>query len=169
MARSLLTIFFLLGFSSAAFAQWITKVEDDILTDGKSATMIGLISTMQAVHVTCNSGGSLTIAFIERSEHVAGMEIIPFRMVVQADKGEKYWLDVENYRHNAEYTGFRSDKSAIDVVLLILRDIGRGKSKLGIGLKAEVGDFSWSGNLSLRGSTNAVSQLTKACDLSLSD
>src|SRR5262245_15708092 len=77
-----------------AHAQWTTKVEDDVLTDGKSAVMAGLVSLSQAIYLDCSSDGKLSLSYIEKSDWDDILKNAPAKMAIKVGDGEKVWLDV---------------------------------------------------------------------------
>lgn len=166
MFRSFLFVAALVFSTQLSMAQWSTKVDEDVLSDGKTAVMAGLISLNQALYLDCSSDGKLSLSYIEKSDWDDVMNNATGKMAIKVGNDEKIWLDVESYKHNALFIGFKNDTDA-QAILKVVRSIRDGRGKLLFGIKFDVTDASFSGSTTLGGSTSAAKQFVQACRLSL--
>jgi hypothetical protein len=167
MKRFLFAALIVLGCSSGAHAQWLTQVEDDVLTDGKTATLTGMISFQQAIYIKCSSEGELTLAYIEKGDWTDGMSLVPVKLVFKIDDKEKVWLDASGYQHNSLFIGFKNSDG--DLIRAVLKDLSTGRSKLLFGMKSDLVDINMSGSMGLDGSTKATERFAQACKLNLKE
>jgi len=165
MKRFIFAAVVILSWSGGARAQWAARVEEDILTDGKTGTLTGLISLQQAIYVTCSTGGDLSFAYLEKGDWDDAMSIVPMKIAVKIDDGEKVWLDARAYHHNDQYFGIKSTDEKL--IKKILSGLSTGRRKLLFGLKSDVGDVSVSGSMGLSGSTSATRKFVSGCKLDL--
>lgn len=146
-----------------AAANWITEVEDDVLTDGRRATMIGAITFNAMLYFACTGEGEASVSYIERGDYDPGFEALPVVLVIRVDDGQKHILPAAAYRHNAEYFGFRSTDAA--AVAALARELEAAKRIVGIGLTTESVGFKWSGTAPVAGSTAAAKRFREGCAL----
>ncbi len=128
--------------------------------------MAGLISLSQAIYLDCSSSGKLSLSYIEKSAWDDVLNNAPAKMAIKVGDGEKVWLDVVAYRHNDLFIGFKNDADSEQIVKVV-KAIRDGKGKLLYGVKADLGDASFSGSATLNGSTQATKKFVQACNLSL--
>lgn len=144
---------------------WLTKVDDDIVNDGKTATMVGVVGpSLQTLLFRCSSSGDLMMAYVERDTYDSRLDNVPATIFVKVDGLAKHTIDAEFFEHNAKYMGMRA-KIGRDALVRILDEIGRARSKIAVGFHIAIVDGSWSGSISARGSTAAVGQFVDACGL----
>lgn len=165
MRKSILPVAAALGLllaTTPAFAQWATTVEEDLFSDGGSATMIGLISMNASIYATCDAE-SMSIAYIEAASD-AGELSAPVEVgeiVIKGDNGSRHASKTSIYRHNNTYVGFSFDDS--EGVLAVIRDIGKASSKISVGLDLILSDKPMTVSASAQGSSKAVKQFLEAC------
>jgi hypothetical protein len=148
-----------------AMAQnWFTTVQDDVITDGKTATMVGMSSLQNGLYFACGSDGNLSIAFIEKGEFTDGLELIPAKLILRVDDRAKHNFDVRAYLHNAEYYGFRADDES-GAIAAVLAEVEEARRPIAIGLVAEMVGIKWTGTISPAGSTSAARRFRDACGL----
>ena len=150
--------------TTAANAEWMTTVEEDLFSEGSTATMIGLISLNSSIYATCNAD-SVTIAYVEAagdaSEVTEPIEL--GEIVFKGDNSERHLSKTSIYRHNNGYVGFTFDDT--DRVVDVIRDIGKADSKISVGLNLVLSDKPMTVSVSARGSSKAVKSFFEACGI----
>lgn len=147
-----------------AAQSWITNVQDDVITDGKTATMVGMASLLNGLYFACTSDGDLSLSFIEKGEFSDGMDLIPARLILRVDDRTKHTFDARAYGHNSEFYGFRA-KDGSGAIATVLAEIQEARRTIAIGIVAEIADIKWTGTISPGGSTNAARRFREACGL----
>ncbi|MGX1306218.1 hypothetical protein AB7M35_000938 [Amorphus suaedae] len=152
---------------STSYAQWTTDVTDDLFSDNKNASMVGMINFNSGMYLSCSGPEKLTFSYIERGDWEPGMDGVPAKLIVQVDGGEKHALHGVFYDHNADFYGVESDE--VDKIRPIVAAIRDAKSKIMVGLLIESSGRSYSASVSVNGSTRAASRFIEACNIDLSD
>ncbi|MBB3996869.1 hypothetical protein [Aureimonas pseudogalii] len=156
----LTTLILLTGLSTAQAAQgWITKVEDDVFSDKKSATMLGFTPSGDSVYIECDGDHELEFAVLSKSEDKSPG--VPGILVVKIDGGEALRFTAASYAHNDEYVGFKNEDQ--EQIRSLVKAIGQANKAALFGLQIPIVDIKASLNPGVKGSSKAASQFLEAC------
>jgi len=148
--------------SFTARAEWIAKVEDDLFSGGKQAMLAGSISPMAGIVFDCTKD-SLSMAYIEKGPFNA-QGPIPVTMIVKIDGNEPVKFEGAFTKRNDEYIQASTNQEGIDQVLGQLK---QAKSKMLVGLNVESINKKMSFSADVVGSTSAVNDFAKACEIKM--
>lgn len=151
-----------------ANAQWVTKSEDDIFTGGKKATMFVTISdyNLNTAFVFDCSAEELKFAYIEKSQSSEDGSS-PVDMFVKIDSESVIKLDAIYNRRNNDY--FQAETNDRDGIINILKSAKKAKSKIIVGISSKYSDNKNSFTANVYGSTKAVNDFIKSCNIDLKD
>lgn len=148
--------------ASAANADWMTHVEDDIFSGGQKAMLVGTIDPYHALIFDCVSDG-LSMHFLEKTKWESGMAQASFRLLVKVDQGEVYDFAAKGSQRNDVF--IQASVSDKDRVLKLLGEIRDAQQQIQLGLRVKEIDAKWSGIASVAGSTRETDRFLKACNL----
>ncbi|WP_459176226.1 hypothetical protein [Ewingella americana] len=148
-----------------AYADWATRVEDDVFTGGHTAIMIGLLGSSETALLFDCSKGKLDIAYVEQDKTTGDIDGLPVDLVVKIDGNPVIKLDATLSRRNAN--SLQAKSTDAESITSILKFLQNAKSKVLVGLQAQDGtnQQSFTGNAS--GSTASVNNFIKACEVKL--
>lgn len=149
--------------TSAAIADWHTEVEEDLFSDGKKATMVGMMDASHFLFIRCTNQSDLEIAFIEKGEWEEGMSLVPLELVVRVDENDRHTSKGAFYKHNADFYGLRFE--SLEDKWLLVKQIAEARRQIQIGVLIRVSDQKWSGSMSASGSTKSARRLMEACNV----
>lgn len=152
--------------SPFTYADWITKVDDDVFTGGHKAVMIGGLgmSTSSAILFDCTKG-TASISYVEQDNSTDDIANVPMDLIVKIDGNPVIKLDAELSRRNANSVEVTSTE--MEKITDVLKLLKSAKSKILVGIQTKDGGHqaSFSGNAS--GSTNSVNSFVNACELGI--
>lgn len=148
--------------SSVACAGWQTTTKDDIFSGGKSASMLGEVSSSQAIIFDC-AADSLQLALVEKGKVGEGASEL-WSMLAKVDGGKIHRFETLQSQRNDKFIEFGTGET--EEILSLLKDLRNAKSTLLLGLQAKNGG-KWSGSANVNGSTKAVNDFVQACNLKL--
>ncbi|WP_323149396.1 hypothetical protein [Pseudomonas oryzihabitans] len=152
----------LMGVCISANAEWRTFVEDDVISDAKTAMLVGAVDGMHRLVFDCDSS-SLTMSLLEDGKWREGMRSVGGKLVVKVDKAEKNTFSVALHPRNEKAIAMRTEEA--EKIKKLLGQIRESKSKVLLGFVIESADIKWTGEADTYGSTKAVDQFTKACGI----
>lgn len=148
---------------SIAHADWLTKVEDDIFSDGKKATMLGAISVGSSLIADCTTGGPVSLAYAETGEWQDGLELLKFRLLVKIDSSPvREFVGTAGQRNEKTW---QVEAASGDDVLAAIKAMADSKKQVLVGLQEPITNIKYSGTVTARGSSRAVKQFLEACGL----
>jgi len=162
MKRVLLSLTALLVLTTGASSQWMTSVEDDLFSDEKVVTMIGVGSDNWSIYATCQ-GAKATLAYIERADPGGLTGSVPAgKIVIKADVGSRWESDASIYAHNDSFIGFSFDDTS--QLRQVIEDLGKANSKITVGLDLILADSPSQSSLGAQGSSRAARDFLAECD-----
>lgn len=163
MMRSILCgAAFAMALTGAAHAQWVTSVEDDLFSDDKIVTMIGVGSENWSIYATCQ-GAEASLAYIERADPGELSGSVPAgKIVIKPDVGTRWESEMSMYAHNDSFVGFSFDDTS--KLRQVIEDLGKANSKITVGLDLILTDSPSQASLGARGSSRAARDFLAACD-----
>lgn len=151
--------------SPIAHAQWITNTEDDLFSGGKKAMMLGsLTSSTGAIIFDCTKE-KLTAAYVEEDKSSDEVPNLPMDLIIKVDENAATKLDASLSRRNAQSVQIKSDDS--EKITQLLKQLQDAKSKVLVGMQTKDGGNQSSFSANVSGSTAAVNNFTKACEITL--
>lgn len=148
-----------------AYADWATKTDDDVFSGGKSAMMLGELSSIMSNAVFDCSENKLTFSLVEEDNNSKLDEPTPVDLFVKIDGDEVIKLNALLMRRNSRFIGAESsDKNNI---INLLNQLQSAKKKFIVGIQGKGGESKQSYSGDVINSTNAVSNFVKACKISL--
>lgn len=148
-----------------ALAAWTVQEKENLFSGGTEIVVLGIASRNNSLYLSCSSPNDVSLSFIERTNTSDWISDIYAKLAVKTQSGDRHLFDVISYIHNSDYIGFRIDFSAAPVGLL--RDLREAVGKISLGLQIQAIDYEWSGTLSSRGSTRAMTKMGEVCAIDL--
>lgn len=148
--------------SEASATSWGVKIEDDLFSQKKKVTLIGVIDRDSFVYADCRNG-NLSLAFIMRTQWKGHLSSIPVALVYQVDKKASQHQSASFYEHNDRFTGVKVTDSYS--VVAALDSFSKAKSSILIGFMAGAGKYTASEQVSVSGSTKAIRSYFSACEV----
>lgn len=164
--KSLRSIAFLasMTFITTANANWLVKVEDDVINDAKSAILIGNVDDAHSLVFDCDSN-SLAMVFLEEGKWKEGMRGRQGKLVVKVDKNEKKTFLVELYQRNDKFLGLKTTDEAS--IRPLLSQIRNATNRVLVGFYFEDTGSKWTGEADVYSSSKTVEKFTSACGIKL--
>lgn len=160
--KSLISVVLGLAVTSAANADWMTSVEDDIFSGGQKAMLMGNIDPYHALIFDCDSNG-LSMNLLEKAKWESGMARASYRLLVRVDQGEVYDFAAKGSQRNDLFT--QTSVLDKDEVLKLLGEIRDAQQQVQVGLQIKEIGAKWSGIASAAGSTRETDRFLNACNL----
>lgn len=144
-----------------AYAQWMTTVEDDLFSDKKIATMIGVGGVHWSIYAHCSDADGMKLSYIEKGDP-SGITspLMVGKIVLKPDTGQRWTSETRMYWHNDSYIGFDYANQAD--IPKIIEEIGAAKRTILVGLDLAL-DSPSTISLTASGSSKAARQFLAAC------
>jgi len=154
--------------SHVAYADWATKVEDDVFTSGSKAMMIDIKPELNGVVFDC-SKDILKVSYLERDDTTDLPENIPAELVFKVDQNAPVTFNAYTIIRNSNYFGVSSGTTTEErSIKLLLNELKLAHRHVLVGIHYLINDRKYSYTFDISGSTTAVNQFTKACNIDLS-
>lgn len=153
-----------MAFITTAQANWLVKVEDDVINDAKSAILIGNVDDAHSLVFDCDSN-SLAMVFLEEGKWKEGMRGRQGKLVVKVDKNEKKTFSVELYQRNDKFLGLKTNDEAS--IKPLLTQIKNATNRVLVGFYFEDTGSKWTGEADVYSSSRAVEKFTSGCGIKL--
>lgn len=147
----------------ASQAGWETIVRDDVLSDSKTALMLGEVDGNHSLVFDCDSDG-LELSLLEGGEWQQHLSAVPAKLVIKVDQQEKHNFEASFYQRNEKNIGIKAEGGDLNK---LLSELKTAKSKVLIGMVIPAADSKWTGEASAVGSTGAVGKFADACNIKL--
>lgn len=161
MKIAVATFLLLCSLAGEANAGWITKTEEDVFSGKDSVTMIGLISSSQALIVDCKPDGKVKINFAEKGDSGEKLSALTFRLVLKLDSNSPIEFTARADQRNDTFMQIGSDER--DTIERFVKELRDAKKRLLIGLEEKITDSKQSWTTDLSGSTAAAKKFLSAC------
>lgn len=148
-----------------AYADWATKTDDDVFSGGKSAMLLGILSSMSDNVVFDCSENKLTFSLLEEDNDSKLDAPIPVDLFVKIDNNEITKLNALMMRRNSKFMG--AESSDKDGIIKLLKQLQAAKKKIIVGIQGKGGESRQSYSGDVINSTGAVSKFVKACKINL--
>lgn len=152
--------------SQSAFADWAANVEEDPITDQKTATMAGAASDGSVLLFKCSEGKPSSVSIIvglkekyrEATNYAKTKEVI-----VRVDKGDKKTITLDLVQSKAGNISLLNDDREIADLIPIVKNIATAKQRVAIGLAGAEDPTLFT--VSAPGAAEASRKFLKACKI----
>ncbi|RPE03097.1 hypothetical protein BBB56_06785 [Candidatus Pantoea deserta] len=148
--------------SCSAQADWAAQVEDDIFSGGKQAMLLGTIADANGVTFDCTHD-TLSMAYIEKGS-LSSESSVPVTMIVKVDNNAPVRFEGAFSKRNEEYL---QASTSVGDIKKVLSQLKQAKSKMLVGLSFDAVNKKMSFTADVEGSTKAVNEFAKACELNI--
>lgn len=150
--------------ATAANAEWAVSVSEDVINDGKTAVLAGMIDQNHNFVFDCDNK-SLSMSLVEEGKWRDSLAGYKGKLVVKVDSNEKKTFPVGLYGRNDNYIGLHTND--VGQIKDLLRQIRMSKNKVLVGFVVDDTGSKWSGEADVSNSTKSVDEFVTACAIKL--
>ncbi|EGL8525977.1 hypothetical protein IRL25_002504 [Salmonella enterica] len=159
-------VIMLLASTAYADANWGTQVDDDVFSGGKTATMIGILLSGDAVFFECNGGDKITVSLVSKVDNKISFDPpVPADLFIKIDENKAVKLNALIKRRNSSFVG--AESSDRNSILTLLKQLQSAKKKIIVGLSDKAGGVKNQYPGEVQNSTSSVSTFVEACKIKL--
>lgn len=147
---------------TSASAQWMAKVEDDIFSGGKKATLFGEIDSHHSFVFNCDAE-NLAFAVVGESRKGDEAAHVTASILLKIGQGQIQRITAATSQRNENH--WQAESVDREQILAILKQIRDADGNIQVGVQAPDIDFKWSGVAGAAGSTKESDRFVSACKL----